>query len=227
MHTTHHWRGQTLVELALALPLLTSLLFGIIVFGTGVFYQQQVTNAAREAARYAALHSASDPFCPTVGNRDPAHSMYLGAPTYPPGGCDRPADGWPKLTAAARDATFGIDRSGIDVAACWSSFWHLDASGNKDTSGQKWDALPPTTTPPTTAFFDCRIGGIDPQTDSASIPCPAPATSVADDEGSALPGNQVTVYVCYRWTPPLAGFLLLPEEIVMRGVVTELIHRQQ
>ena len=34
-------------------------LTGIITFGIGVFYQQQLNNAAREAARYAAIHSAT------------------------------------------------------------------------------------------------------------------------------------------------------------------------
>ena len=57
-------RGQTLVELALVLPLAIAALTGIITFGLGVFYTQQVTNAAREAARFAAIHSATAQ-CPT------------------------------------------------------------------------------------------------------------------------------------------------------------------
>lgn len=216
-----------MVELALALPLLVSLMFGILTFGIGVFYQQQVTNAAREAARFAAIHSASDPFCPTAGNRDPAHSSYAGANTYPAGGCDRASDGWPRMTAAARATTFGLNSAAVHLAACWSSFWEIDATTGQKLPGTKWDARPPTGTPPSTAWFDCRINGIDPQTDSSSIPCPPGGTTLADDEGSSMPGNHVTVYVCYVWTPPLSGFLLLPEEIVMRAVVSELIHRQQ
>ena len=46
-------RGQTLVELALAAPLFFMVLIGMIVLGIGVFYQQELTNVAREAARYA------------------------------------------------------------------------------------------------------------------------------------------------------------------------------
>ena len=38
-----HRRGQTMVELALILPLFLSVLFGIVILGIGVFYQQQVT----------------------------------------------------------------------------------------------------------------------------------------------------------------------------------------
>jgi len=52
-------RGQAMVELALVFPLFVMLLFGIIILGIGVFYSQQVTNAAREAARYASIHSAT------------------------------------------------------------------------------------------------------------------------------------------------------------------------
>ena len=46
-------------------PALIVMLFGIITLGIGVFYQQQITNAAREAARFAAIHSATSQ-CPTV-----------------------------------------------------------------------------------------------------------------------------------------------------------------
>ena len=41
------------------------LIFGIISTGLWVFYQQQLTNVAREAARYAAIHS-STAICPTA-----------------------------------------------------------------------------------------------------------------------------------------------------------------
>ncbi len=48
-------RGQALVELALALPLLALLLFGIIDFGLGLSARIQVSNAVREGARLAAV----------------------------------------------------------------------------------------------------------------------------------------------------------------------------
>ena len=44
-------RGQALVEFALVFPIAMSVIFGIIVFGMWVFYQQQLTNVAREGAR--------------------------------------------------------------------------------------------------------------------------------------------------------------------------------
>ena len=42
-----------------------------------------------------------------------------------------------------------------------------------------------------------------------------------------MPGNQVTAYACMQWSPPLAGFLLIPSSITMQAVITEVIHRQQ
>ncbi|HXG41526.1 MAG TPA: TadE family protein [Dehalococcoidia bacterium] len=48
-------RGQAVVELALALPLLALLLFGIIDFGLGLSARIQVSNAVREGARLAAV----------------------------------------------------------------------------------------------------------------------------------------------------------------------------
>ncbi len=43
-------RGQSFVEFALVAPLFFMVLCGIIVIGIAIFYQQQLTNAAREGA---------------------------------------------------------------------------------------------------------------------------------------------------------------------------------
>ena len=48
-------QGQTLVETALVLPLILLLLFGIFEFGQILMTKQMITNAAREAARAAAI----------------------------------------------------------------------------------------------------------------------------------------------------------------------------
>ena len=95
-----------MIELALVAPLLLMVLFGIIVLGIGVFYQQQVTNAAREAARFAAIHSASAQ-CPAASTLDPRGGA---AGAYVPRSyvaCDRPSEGWPQMTANARDRLVG------------------------------------------------------------------------------------------------------------------------
>jgi TadE-like protein len=219
-----------MVEAALVMPLFIMVLFGIIVLGIGVFYQQQLTNAAREAARYAAIHSATA-VCPTTGDFDPASPPS----TYPllttPGGCDRKAMGWPKMTAFARNAVFAMPDANVKVSACWSGY-------RKDTATGAIDAPPPGDYTSlgvgviNSVFVQCTIDGADPTADPGAIGCRSglPTTDQASSmsESIAVPiANTVTAYACYVWTPPLAGFLLIPETITLRGVVTEAIQRQQ
>jgi hypothetical protein len=52
-------RGQSLVEVALILPILSVLLMGIIEFGFLLYAHVQVANAAREAARAASLYRST------------------------------------------------------------------------------------------------------------------------------------------------------------------------
>ena len=222
--------GQTLMEAALVMPLFFMVLFGIIVLGIGVFYQQQVTNAAREAARFAAIHSATA-VCPVTGDFDPASPPQ----TYPlvttPGGCDRKAQGWPKMTAHARSYVFGLPTNAVHVYACWSGY-------RKDSPAGAIDAPPPGDYTPlgigviTSVFVQCSIGGVDPTLDPTGIGC-GPGLTTTDqassmsDSISTPVANTVTAYACYVWRPPMAGFLLIPSEITLRGVVTEPIQRQQ
>jgi hypothetical protein len=48
-------QGSTVVELAIILPLLVLLLFGIIEFSLLIYNQQIITNAAREGARFGII----------------------------------------------------------------------------------------------------------------------------------------------------------------------------
>lgn len=234
-------RGQTMVEMALVLPLFTMVLAGIIVLGIGVFYQQQVTNAAREAARWAAIHSATAS-CPTTGSLDPVgvdpETGYSGGypepTTYVPDLSATCYDDWSPMTTRAQERLFGLEATSVLFSACWSSY--------HDTAGGNYDAPPPgtyeipvgsgLTQTFNTTWAQCTIDGRDPTTDSGSIGC-APSLPT-DDTGSAMSerpgiiiGNRVTAYACYRWSPPLAGFLLIPAEVVLRGTITEPIQRQQ
>jgi len=212
-------RGQALVEFALVLPFFLTVVFGIIVLGLAVFYQQQLANAAREAARYAAVHSATSQ-CPTVSWLDPTlanqpDSYYR---------CDAPQDGWPRLSAAGRKAVFGLAPSSVHIRACWAGYH--DALGNYDAP-----AVDPGSGLANT-FVDCTIGGTNALTAGDSLPCPPPATTVTDDTASDLAKfgrevNRVVVFACMNWSPPLAGFLLMPSSITLRAVVTETVHRQQ
>jgi hypothetical protein len=222
--------GQTLVEAALVMPLFVMLLVGIIVLGTGVFYQQELTNAAREAARYAAIHSATA-VCPTTGDYDPASPPQSYPLVTTPGGCDRKAQGWPRMTARAREAVFGLPRPDVKVSACWSGY-------RKDSATGAIDAPPPGDYtslgigPISSVFVQCTIDGHDPTTDPGGIGCAdgLPTTDHASSMSESVTtpiANTVTAYTCYVWRPPMAGFLLIPEQVTLRGVITEAIQRQQ
>ncbi|HIC93722.1 MAG TPA: pilus assembly protein [Anaerolineae bacterium] len=52
--------GQSLVELALILPVLMLILMGIVDFGRAFNARIIITNAAREGARYGAMHPADE-----------------------------------------------------------------------------------------------------------------------------------------------------------------------
>ena len=224
-------RGQTLVELALVLPLFIVMLSAIITFGIGVFYQQQLTNAAREAARYAAIHSATSQ-CPTTSWVDPALNRLPDSfelDTYDR--CDPPDLGWPVMTAHARSKVFGLDAQAVAFAACWSGYWDEDPVAFHDAPALGDDGQP-------NDFEECTIGTVNPRTDSESLPCPPPMTiegaapGDGDDKASnlafsgATTTNQVTVYACYEWAPPLLG-LFLGDTITMRAVITEALQHQQ
>jgi hypothetical protein len=200
------------------------MLFGLIVFGLYVFYNQQLENAAREAARFASVNSSSSQ-CPVVSRLDPILSNKYESYYR----CDPPERGWPDMTAAARSHVWGMNNNQVSVAACWSGF--VDPLGNAD-------ALP---NPPNT-FSDCTIGGINPKSNPNGIACPAPATTPGstpykadgDDKASSIAAKDATqypttvsVYACFNWTPPLSGVLFVPATITLRAVVTEALQRQQ
>ena len=65
---TDRWRGrrgQSLVEMAMVIPVLTLLTFGLVDFGRAYYFQVSVTNAAREGARVAILNIYTGPQTPT------------------------------------------------------------------------------------------------------------------------------------------------------------------
>ncbi len=216
-------RGAVLVEFALVFPIFAAVMLGIFVLGIAIFYQQQLANAAREAARYAVIHSSTAQ-CPTNSWHDPEPAWRANSYNR----CDHPAEGWPDMVGHARGKVWGIDRTKVYISACWSSYHN--AVGNMDQ--------PPTdtlTSPPTeNTFVDCTIGGLNPHTQTDSISCPPPPTVPADDTASNLANstplhttNRVTVYVCYPWQPPLSGFLGIPSVMTFRAVLSEVLQYQQ
>jgi hypothetical protein len=75
--------GQGLVEFALVLPVFLLIVFGMIDVGRVIWATDDITNAAREGARYASVHGGSDltkTFCPTgpslAGTPQPSCSAW-------------------------------------------------------------------------------------------------------------------------------------------------------
>jgi hypothetical protein len=76
-------RGQTLVEFGLLLPVLLMMLMGVFDIGRVVFANDMVSNAAREAARFAIVHGGSSiTECP-VGPPGPEAVIPAASPTCP------------------------------------------------------------------------------------------------------------------------------------------------
>jgi hypothetical protein len=69
-------RGAALVELALVLPLLLLLVFGMVDVGKAVNYWNDETHLANEAARYAAVNNSGDVSWSTEADKtNPAHKL--------------------------------------------------------------------------------------------------------------------------------------------------------
>ena len=230
-------RGQALVEFALVFPIFAAILFAVIVLGLWVFYNQQLENASREAARYAALHSSTSQ-CPTVSQLDPRSDMLPPTGTY--WRCDAPENGWPEMTGKARSNIWGMAPNQVSLSACWSGY--IDPlTGQRDQISKTAGV----------AFENCTIGGVDPRVDPSLLVCPAPVTNASadpdretaiadgDDKASNVAvvagstgtdthyDTTVTVYTCFNWVPPMAGFVMVPSTITLRAVFTEVLQRQQ
>jgi hypothetical protein len=60
-----------------------------------------------------------------------------------------------------------------------------------------------------------------------------PLTDSTNDMASSMSAsyegvsNEVTAFACYQWHPPLAGFLLIPETVTLRAVISESLQYQQ
>jgi hypothetical protein len=220
-----------LVEFALVFPIAVIVILGIIVFGLFVFYQQQLTNVAREAARFAAIHSATA-VCPTVGWRHP-QAPPTGYPS--PITCDGPGGTtpWPWMTKQARSYAWGLNPATVQVNACWSGYAPAGTVIGSPPNYSEASGFPRSDQPPVdvlgnpNVFAQCTIDRIDPISDAGALGCRSGMTTTADDPSSAIPGNQVTVYACFQWTPPMGGILMMPSTVTMRAVITEVIQRQQ
>lgn len=64
--------GQSLVELALTMPIVILLIFGVIEFSMALRSYQQLTNATREGARYGSLGSPAGSYPADCSSSPPA-----------------------------------------------------------------------------------------------------------------------------------------------------------
>jgi hypothetical protein len=137
------------------------------------------------------------------------------------------------MSAQGRSNAWGLNANTVMINACWSGYIPSGVAAGGSTNAD----YPPVQdlgtglgTVPNT-FVPCTIDGTDPATDASSLGCRLRMTTAADDPASnkadGTVNNQVTVYACFQWTPPLAGLLLIPSQVTMRAVITETIQRQQ
>jgi TadE-like protein len=121
-----HERGQGLAEFAIVLPVFLLIVFAIIDLGRVIWATDNITNAAREGARYASIHGGSEvlaAFCPTG-----------------PGLSGTPAPGcaaWsPDSKEPTRAATRGYLVAAGGSTTVWVCYYVTTAcSGNTDEAG--------------------------------------------------------------------------------------------
>src|SRR5262249_58687571 len=101
-------------------------------------------------------------------------------------------------------------------------------SGYREASGP--DA-PPVSLGAT--YTPCTISGQTAEWSVSSLPCPVTAANTIDTasdvsyQNGLTYGTRVTVYACVPWSPPMAGFLMIPSSVTLRAGITEIIQRQQ
>jgi hypothetical protein len=100
--------GQALPEFALIAPLFFLLLFGIIEAGRFIYYYEVLSNATREGARYAIVHSGQTFNAESTG-------PDTGTPT-PPSSDDPTGE---NVVQHVRDSAIGLVGSAITVDRCW------------------------------------------------------------------------------------------------------------
>jgi len=150
--------------------------------------------------------------------------------------CDAPPT-WPQMTAHARSKVFGLDPANVQFDACWSGY----VTDANDQPPMQYDLPPPgdyeipagsgNIVPVESSWAQCHIGGVDPTQNAEVIGCPGGGTTDTASNSSNGQGrivaNRVTVYACYQWSPPMAGFLLIPQTVTFRAVISEPVERQQ
>jgi len=121
--------GQSLVEFALVLPLFLAILIGMVDIGRGIWANNVIANAAREAARYAIVHGGTGtnpcPVGPPVTTGSNKTVIPVASTT-----CPYPSPSKEGVRDAARNFTIAAGFP-VTVYVCYG----LSCSGDTDTSG--------------------------------------------------------------------------------------------
>jgi hypothetical protein len=118
-------RGQSLVEFGLVLPVLLMLLMGVFELGRVVLANDMVSNAAREAARYAIVHGGSAMTDCPAGPPGPETVVPAASPT-----CPYPSPSKEAIREVARDWAIAAGHT-VVVEVCYGD----GCSGDTDAIG--------------------------------------------------------------------------------------------
>ena len=90
-HPDHRRRGGAIVEFAVVLPLLLTILFGIIEYGYVFMVRQSLQHAAREGARLASLQTSVPPYANVIQRVNDVMApvnVPINTPTVTQGPCE-------------------------------------------------------------------------------------------------------------------------------------------
>lgn len=125
-------RGQALVEFALVVPIFVLLLVAIFDLGHVVWANDAISNAAREAARYAIVHGGSDSTACPVG---PAAQTAVVTPSED---CPFPSPSREAIKEVARQWLIAVGPD-VSVSVCYGSMSacsaDIDAAGATNARG--------------------------------------------------------------------------------------------
>ena len=137
------------------------------------------------------------------------------------------SEGRPKDTSGNWAA---YDQVAVDAAGIPNDFRECSVQVYGWTPGQN-----PDSDPSNVHTINPRTGADVTSGQTIRVDCTRqfPLTTTGDDMASnfsasnGASANRVSVLVCYPWSPPLAGFLLIPRTVMMHAVVIEGMEYQQ
>jgi hypothetical protein len=131
------------------------------------------------------------------------------------------------MSRQGRSNAWGLNPNAVMINACWSGYIKSGVAPGGSTNADFPAVEDIGGVTVENDFAQCTIDGVNPATNLSSLGCSLRMTSASDDQASNRPNNQVTVYACFQWSPPLAGMLMIPSQVTMRAAITEVIQRQQ